>query len=998
MEIIGDVLCKEWYWADFASNKNKLITPNMQRIDGNELSCKLLVALQGRLVDKSPTVRMRAAISFGEVVRKANAAREEHRRLVDSTEETPKLNDSDSSLALIDELCNIGTALVDSLRNRASSDEKATVRKASIVAWLEMLSLAHHENKEDCAVTGLDITTLCCLCNDSSVATRKAAAGALTRLVQANYDGDELTAQASALEMAWAHSVLPLIRDAEHSCVSKSLEFFSSLIVEPIIQVGADVPADMNMFMLEKENARYLVAWRILSKVSLGSHEAGGSKNGTGSLQFALQKLFINSGNDCKSIAKNLLRAVYRAAALSLGLDRLSSDSFVSQRSDAETDVFSKTIQPMRTGAWSLLNALCDCLLSSSTGNKLSSAYISLSQAVQASHVDASFLALSLNKLRSLLNSPNVSFDKRAELVVAARDCIKVISKMASFIPIESAKACFSDLEHDLKSFSMTIDLTSVSVSALVALTKQLCEDSGRDVYKECQQWIEKVLTSSERAMSSSFATIARNHSTEHEKEKLARILFSIGELSMVGFSSEDVPGKVNQKLATETEPVRGLRVRPSTQLLQYVKLMLPNLMPVTGRNDGELVPTSSTIRAHAFLTLGKLCLRDEPLAKESLNILARELHNHATSDPAVQTNALLVMGDLCTRYTNLVDKYLPFMAACLQAGDANILEVESESRLSITMTEKQGGYALVKKNSILLLSSLLLQDYIKWRGLLLFRFLAAVADKDDEVSCLARTALRGPLLEKQPNLLSSSFVEAIFVFNICKAHPIYAAAANNVGAGYTEIDFERGLLEGSVGFDRRHEVYQMILENLSEEQKLKVTTDIVKRILGGALDSRGDLGIVCRLASKANTKISDARIEAATHVLRDAFAVLSSIKVGRRATEELEDEFAEGNDAKVIQRSMNKDRLLSKISVKHLMEIVIPVLCNLKTTLESSHSALLKDLMNYLGYIFRSFKREVMEHLANDPTLLQELEYDMRQFDKKQRASILNTEIVAPS
>jgi condensin-2 complex subunit D3 len=64
---------------------------------------------------------------------------------------------------------------------------------------------------------------------------------------------------------------------------------------------------------------------------------------------------------------------------------------------------------------------------------------------------------------------------------------------------------------------------------------------------------------------------------------------------------------------------------------------------------------------------------------------------------------------------------------------------------------------------------------------------------------------------------------------------------------------------------------------------------------------------------------------------------------------------------------------------------------------LEGSHSALLKDLMKYLGYIFRSFKLEVTEHLANDPTLLQELEYDMRQFEKKERESIIvNTEVVA--
>jgi hypothetical protein len=51
------------------------------------------------------------------------------------------------------------------------------------------------------------------------------------------------------------------------------------------------------------------------------------------------------------------------------------------------------------------------------------------------------------------------------------------------------------------------------------------------------------------------------------------------------------------------------------------------------------------------------------------------------------------------------------------------------------------------------------------------------------------------------------------------------------------------------------------------------------------------------------------------------------------------------------------------------------------------------------LGYIFRSYKSEVQEYLANQPTLLQELQYDTRQYEKKQkqrsRVSVLPSEIV---
>ena len=81
-------------------------------------------------------------------------------------------------------------------------------------------------------------------------------------------------------------------------------------------------------------------------------------------------------------------------------------------------------------------------------------------------------------------------------------------------------------------------------------------------------------------------------------------------------------------------------------------------------------------------------------------------------------------------------------------------------------------------------------------------------------------------------------------------------------------------------------------------------------------------------------------------------------------------------------------------------MEIVVPILCSLKVQLETSHSPLLKHLMKYLGYIFRTYKSEVQEHLANQPVLLQELEYDMKQYEKKEkkkeRDRILQTSFIA--
>lgn len=362
-----------------------------------------------------------------------------------------------------------------------------------------------------------------------------------------------------------------------------------------------------------------------------------------------------------------------------------------------------------------------------------------------------------------------------------------------------------------------------------------------------------------------------------------------------------------------------------------------------------------------------------------------------------------MVMGDLVVRYTNLVDKYLPYLSRCLQAGEGKPMEVNSSSRLSLSFSRKTNGYSLVKKNAIMLLSSLLLQDYVKWRGFLIHRFLAAVADEDDEVACLAQTALRGPLMNKQPNLFCNHFVGAVFVFNACKAHPLYMAESSTGGNGLT-VEFEAASLAGSEYCHRRREIYDMMLANVSDEQKLEVTARLVKEILGGALETNGDLSTVCKMPLKAiknASKLSSERIEAATGVLTDALSILTSkeIKVGRKGGEETEDDLVSVG-SRPDQRRVHKQRLLTKISRKHLMEIVIPILCNLKTVLEGSHSPLLKNLMSYLGFIFRSYKSEVQEHLANNPTLLQELEYDYRQYEKRQkqieRDSILQATIVA--
>ena len=63
-------------------------------------------------------------------------------------------------------------------------------------------------------------------------------------------------------------------------------------------------------------------------------------------------------------------------------------------------------------------------------------------------------------------------------------------------------------------------------------------------------------------------------------------------------------------------------------------------------------------------------------------------------------------------------------------------------------------------------------------------------------------------------------------------------------------------------------------------------------------------------------------------------------------------------------------------------MENVVPILTSLKVILEKNKSPLLKKLMVFLRELFRNFKKELKEVLASTPTLLGELEYDVKKFE----------------
>lgn len=160
-----------------------------------------------------------------------------------------------------------------------------------------------------------------------------------------------------------------------------------------------------------------------------------------------------------------------------------------------------------------------------------------------------------------------------------------------------------------------------------------------------------------------------------------------------------------------------------------------------------------ATVQALAWVTLGKLCLVNESLAKKCVPLFVQELGRAAS--PAVRNNIMVALADLVINYTALVDSHIPRLAACLR--DPN---------------------ELVRTQALGLLANLLQKDYVKWRGPLFLRFMLALIDDSPRVAAMAEFLLSDALDSKLPNLAYNHFVEALFVLNDCQIGLAGGAAA----------------------------------------------------------------------------------------------------------------------------------------------------------------------------------------------------------------------------
>ncbi|NXX56030.1 CNDD3 protein, partial [Scopus umbretta] len=502
-----------------------------------------------------------------------------------------------------------------------------------------------------------------------------------------------------------------------------------------------------------------------------------------------------------------------------------------------------------------------------------------------------------------------------------------VIGHVAKHLPKSTCERLIDNIKCWLRESQCPLEVISPAVETL----QKLCH-AYADVLEEAQELLNQVCGDLVSTCESYISSIVlkEDGAEQLQEDLLVRHLFILGEAAQL------CPAKVEKRIFLLIQSILASSVTEDQLSSSRDGEEIPASQPLSQFRGSAMPPV---VRAHAFITLGKLCLQHEDLAKKCIAALARELE--MSNDVAVRNNVVIVMCDLCIRYTSMVDRYVPNISLCLK--DPN---------------------PFIRKQTLILLTNLLQEEFVKWRDCLFFRFVSVLVDPNPDVARFGEFCLVHLLLKRNPVMFSQHFIECIFHFNSYEKHEKYNRFPQSVRAKNLFS------LKGKDNKEKRMRIYRFLLDHFTDEQRFSITTKISHSILACFVD-----------------KVLPLDLEA-SELLSDTFAVLSckEIKLSTmrsKCDEDVqpdEDEMAMANA--VMQAAQKK--LISQVQKKNFVENIIPIITSLKSLMEQKRIPALRDLMNYLREMMQDYRNEIKDFFAVDKQLAAELEYDMKKYEEQ--------------
>ncbi|KAL1320915.1 hypothetical protein HN51_065630 [Arachis hypogaea] len=792
---------------------------------------------------------------------------------------------------------NDGVEMNNMLRQRCM-DDKAAVRRAALHLVTNLTALLGGTIDE------VVLKTMGLACSDPLISMRKAATTALSEAFR--------TFAAETVIIEWLHSVPRLITDNETSIQEECENMFQELVLDRICKAA--------------------------SATSSHSETMSARKNKEKSFNKVLEMLFpkgvlyllreICNGEVSpwvKKICTNLgkkKRLNHKIVIALQNIIRTSESIWLSHSLPIE-----KWTAP--PGAWFLLSEVSAFLPKAVDWEFLHHHW----QLLDKHEVEGEFRS-PFKQVEAFENEESIECDA----VAWASDrvfLLQTISNVSVELPPEPA----ANLAHNLLKRVEEFNMHSTEVDAHVKALKTLCKRKASNVTEAdtlVLKWVHQVLSraskiiekfisgNSKQNAENNFFTPPRSCSrkrrsiaTSKSLTKATTAIYTIGSAVIV-CPTADTSTIVPILHTIITSGSSG----PKINNLPGPATFLPQEAP--------------SFYIQGWLTMGKLCLADEKLAKNYIPLFIQELEKSESA--ALRNNIVVMMADFCVRYTALVDSYITKITRCLL-----------------------DPCELVRRQTFLLLSRLLQRDYVKWRGVLFLRFLLSLVDESEKIRRLAEFLFGNILKVKSPLLAYNSFVEAVFVLNDCHAH--HGHRESQVSRRESQSFSIRGNDEQSRS--KRMHIYVCLLKQMAPEHLLATFAKLCAEILAAASDGM--------------LNIEDATGQS---VLQDAFRILCCKEIripsSRASSSESADIEEEGGESGAAARG----KAITQAVKKGLIQNTVPIFIELKRLLESKNSPLVGSLMECLRILLKDYKNEIDDILVADKQLQKELVYDMHKYE----------------
>lgn len=497
---------------------------------------------------------------------------------------------------------------------------------------------------------------------------------------------------------------------------------------------------------------------------------------------------------------------------------------------------------------------------------------------------------------------------------------LRCIGNSSKNFPQDEAKQLAKEIHGRLITFNMPLG----SVSAHVYALTKLYSSNGTQKEETTMEWACEICNHAQRVLQQYV------YGRKEASKEVEAALFSIGEVA--------------------TSSPNAL----SDSLKSYVQALLaPSIRIQQDANEHHAGTTSAaSINAHAWIALGKLCIVDEKLAKRCQPLFVQELRQ--SDRPAVRNNILIVLSDLCVRYTALVDPYVLRVAASLR-----------------------DPCELVRRQTVILLDSLLQKDYLKWRAPLFIRFCRILADESSVVQSLAKRCLLNHLSTKVPLMAYNHFVDVLFALNDkCPRD------GKDYFSGSSDHDRARFALPGGSEIARgaRHQVYSTLLNAMSAEHRLataaKLSNDVLAPVSDDALPMDEYLEVVY-----------DTLIVLSSSAMNVRAAARGGTNTGAGDEDDIDEAGAsqQQNSEKHKQWEAKK-RLISTLARNNLTENIVPVLIEIKHKVETHRFPLSAEVMKCFTTLLKNHESSIETILAADKQLAKEVRFELQSAKTRKR------------